>query len=65
MRLDLPEPPVPVRPRTGAWLRSAAARLAEAAEAGHLLLFYHSTAQPAAFVAVNGRGVREVEPVAL
>ncbi|MBC11489.1 MAG: hypothetical protein CMM85_00765 [Rhodothermaceae bacterium] len=39
--------------------------VAEAAEAGHLLLFYHSTAQPAAFVAVNGRGVREVEPVAL
>ncbi len=39
--------------------------VAEAAEAGHLLLFYHSTSAPAAFVAENGRGIREVEPVAL
>lgn len=39
--------------------------VAEAAEAGHLLLFYHSTSRPAAFVEENAKGVREVEPVAL
>ena len=39
--------------------------VAEAAEHGHLLLFYHSTSRPAAFVAENARGVREVEPVEL
>jgi glyoxylase-like metal-dependent hydrolase (beta-lactamase superfamily II) len=37
--------------------------VAEAAEAGHLLLFYHSTSRPAAFVEENAKGVREVEPV--
>ena len=39
--------------------------VAEAAEHGHLLLFYHSTSRPAAFVAESGKGVREVEPVEL
>ena len=39
--------------------------VAEAAEHGHLLLFYHSTSRPAAFVAENARGVREIEPVAV
>ena len=37
----------------------------EAAEKGHLLLFYHSTSRPAAFVAEGARGQRVVEPVAL
>ncbi|MEM1115486.1 MAG: MBL fold metallo-hydrolase [Bacteroidota bacterium] len=41
-------------------------RLAEeAAEAGHLLLFYHSTGAPAAFVVDGPKGQRAVEPVAL
>lgn len=41
-------------------------RLAEeAAEAGHLLLFYHSTSTPAAFVAQGPKGQREIEPVSL
>jgi glyoxylase-like metal-dependent hydrolase (beta-lactamase superfamily II) len=39
--------------------------VAEAAEAGHLLLFYHSTSEPAAFVAGGARGQRIIEPVAL
>ncbi len=39
--------------------------VAEAAEHGHLLLFYHSTSRPAAFVAEGARGLREVEPVEL
>ena len=39
--------------------------VAEAAEGGHLLLFYHSTSRPAAFVADGARGQRVVEPVAL
>ena len=38
--------------------------VAEAAEHGHLLLFYHSTGAPAAFVADGARS-RTVEPVAL
>ena len=37
----------------------------EAAEAGHLLLFYHSTDAPAAFVVDGPKGQRSVEPVAL
>ena len=37
----------------------------EAAENGHLLLFYHSTGQPAAFVADGPKGQRVVEPVSL
>ncbi len=41
-------------------------RLAEeAAEAGHLLLFYHSTGTPAAFVSQGPKGQREIEPVSL
>ncbi|WP_420454931.1 MBL fold metallo-hydrolase [Rubrivirga sp.] len=39
--------------------------VAEAAETGRLLLFYHSTSQPAAFVAEGARGHRELEPVGL
>lgn len=39
--------------------------IAEAAENGHLLLFYHSTSRPAAFVAEGGRGHHVVEPVEL
>ena len=39
--------------------------VAEAQENGHLLLFYHSTSAPAAFVVEGARGVRAVEPVAL
>ena len=39
--------------------------IAEAAENGHLLLFYHSTSRPAAFVAEGGRGQHVVEPVEL
>ncbi len=38
---------------------------AEAAEGGHLLLFYHSTGEPAAFVAEGPKGQRVVEPVSL
>ena len=37
----------------------------EAAEGGHLLLFYHSTGAPAAFVSETPRGPLAVEPVAL
>ena len=37
--------------------------VAEAAEHGHLLLFYHSTSRPAAFVAEGARGQHVVEPV--
>ena len=36
---------------------------AEAAEAGHLLLFYHSAEEPAAFVSDGPKGQRAVEPV--
>ena len=39
--------------------------VAEAAEHGHLLLFYHSTSRPAAFVAEGPRGQHVVEPVDL
>ena len=39
--------------------------IAEAAEHGHLLLFYHSTSRPAAFVAEGARGQHIVEPVEL
>lgn len=39
--------------------------VAEAEAAGHLLLFYHSTDAPAAFVVEGARGVRGVDPVAL
>ncbi|MDT7856435.1 MBL fold metallo-hydrolase [Rubrivirga sp. S365] len=38
---------------------------AEAAEAGHLLLFYHSPEAPAAFVSDGPKGQRVVEPVDL
>ena len=38
---------------------------AEAAEAGHLLLFYHSAEEPAAFVTDGLKGQRSVEPVSL
>lgn len=38
---------------------------AEAAEHGHLLLFYHSTDEPAAFVVDGPKGQRIVEPVSL
>ena len=37
----------------------------EAAETGNLLLFYHSTAEPAAFVADGPKGQHVVEPVSL
>ena len=37
--------------------------VAEAAEHGHLLLFYHSTSRPAAFVGEGARGQHIVEPV--
>ena len=37
----------------------------EAAEGGHLLLFYHSTGAPAAFVSHTVKGPLAVEPVAL
>ena len=37
--------------------------VAEAADNGHLLLFYHSTSRPAAFVAETTRGHYAVEPV--
>ncbi|WP_412063564.1 MBL fold metallo-hydrolase [Rubrivirga sp. IMCC45206] len=37
----------------------------EAAAEGHLLLFYHSTDAPAAFVDLGARGERRVEPVSL
>lgn len=43
--------------------RDALAR--DAAEHGHLLLFYHSTGAPAAFVAETPKGPLAVEPVAL
>ena len=43
--------------------REALAR--DAAEHGHLLLFYHSTATPAAFVGETPKGPLAVEPVAL
>ena len=39
--------------------------VADAAEGGHLLLFYHSTSRPAAFVAEGARGQHAVEPVTL
>ena len=39
--------------------------VAEAAENGHLLLFYHSTSRPAAFVTDGARGQHIVEPVEL
>ena len=39
--------------------------VAEAVEAGRLLLFYHSTSRPAAFVAEGERGHPVVEPVEL
>ncbi len=48
--------------RSQAWRDRLAA---EAAEAGHLLLFYHSTDEPAAFVADGPKGQRVVEPVSL
>ena len=38
---------------------------AEAAETGSLLLFYHSTGAPAAFVEAGVRGGYSVDPVAL
>lgn len=38
---------------------------AEAAEGGHLVLFYHSTNAPAAFISDGARGQRIVEPVSL
>lgn len=38
---------------------------AEAADEGHLLLFYHSTKEPAAFVTGGPKGQRAVEPVEL
>ena len=37
--------------------------VADAVEGGHLLLFYHSTSRPAAFVADGARGQHIIEPV--
>ena len=48
--------------RSQAWRDRLAA---EAAEGGHLVLFYHSTDAPAAFVTDGPKGQRVVEPVAL
>ena len=39
--------------------------LLEAEEGGHLLLFYHSTSSPAAFVVEGAKGARGIEPVEL
>ncbi len=39
--------------------------VAEAAENGHLMLFYHSTSRPAAFITDGPRGQHIVEPVDL